>query len=157
MKLKTSKIEMDNKLSEIKLFYKPRRIMTTKISCSENAYNQALKFFDKNTIALQEQFIVLYLNRANMVLGAHQVFTGGITGTVADIRIILGVALKSMACGMIISHNHPSGVLTPSVADKELTSKIKQAGQVMDINLLDHIIVSPYEGSYYSFADEGIL
>lgn len=145
------------KLSEIKLFYRPRRIMTTKISCSEDAYIQAIKFFDKNTIALQEQFIVIYLNRANMVLGAHQVFTGGITGTVADIRIILGVALKSMACGMIISHNHPSGSLVPSNADRQLTDKIKEAGKLMDINLLDHIIVSPTEGSFYSFADEGLI
>lgn len=144
-------------LSEIKLFYRPKKIMTTKISCSADAYKQAFKFFDKNTIALQEQFIVLYLNRANMVLGAHQVSTGGITGTVADIRIILGVALKAGACGIILSHNHPSGNLNASTADKELTSRIKQAAQVMDINLLDHIIVSPYEGSYFSFADEGVL
>lgn len=66
------------KLSEIRLYYKPKKETRPKISCSEDAYKQALKFFDKNTIALQEQFIVLYLNRANMVLGAHQVSTGGI-------------------------------------------------------------------------------
>ena len=145
------------KLSEIRLYYKPKKETRPKISCSEDAYKQALKFFDKNTIALQEQFIVLYLNRANMVLGAHQVSTGGITGTVADIRIILGVALKAGACGIILSHNHPSGNLNASAADKELTSRIKQAAQVMDINLMDHIIISPYEGSYFSFADEGLM
>ncbi|MFN6334963.1 MAG: RadC family protein [Sphingobacteriales bacterium] len=145
------------KLSEIRLYYKPKKETRPKISCSEDAYKQALKFFDKNTIALQEQFIVLYLNRANMVLGAHQVSTGGITGTVADIRIILGVALKAGACGIILSHNHPSGNLNASAADKELTSRIKQAAQVMDINLMDHIIISPYEGSYFSFADEGLI
>lgn len=145
------------KLSEIRLYYKPKKETRPKISCSEDAYKQALKFFDKNTIALQEQIIVLYLNRANMVLGAHQVSTGGITGTVADIRIILGVALKAEACGIILSHNHPSGNLNASTADKELTSRIKHAAQVMDINLLDHIIISPYEGSYFSFADESLI
>jgi len=154
--LKEKVARRNSDIAEIRLYYKPKKETRPKISCSEDAYNQALKFFDRNTIALQEQFVVLYLNRANLVLGAHQLFTGGLTGTVADIRIILAVALKSMACGMIISHNHPSGVLTPSTADKELTSRLKQAGKVMDIDLLDHIIVSP-EGDYYSFADEGIL
>lgn len=150
-------MKSDHKLSEIKLYYKPRNASKPKISSAEDAYTQVLRFFDKNTIALQEQFVVLYLNRANLVLGAHQVFTGGLTGTVADVRIILGVALKSMACGMIISHNHPSGVLTPSATDKELTERIKQAGELMDIKLLDHIIVSPAEGSFFSFAQEGLL
>jgi DNA repair protein RadC len=150
-------MKSDHKLSEIKLYYKPRNASQPKISSAEDAYTQVLRFFDKNTIALQEQFVVLYLNRANLVLGAHQVFTGGLTGTVADVRIILGVALKSMACGMIISHNHPSGVLTPSATDKELTERIKQAGELMDIKLLDHIIVSPAEGSFFSFAQEGLL
>jgi DNA repair protein RadC len=91
-----------------------------------------------------------------MVIGAYHAFTGGITGTVADIRIIMAVALKAMACGMVISHNHPSGSLKPSSADKQLTDKIKEAGKLMDINLLDHIILSP-EGTFYSFADEGEL
>jgi DNA repair protein RadC len=116
-----------------------------------------LKFYDKNTIALQEQFIILYLNRANTVLGAHQLFTGGLTGTIADIRLIIGIALKSLACGIIISHNHPSGQLIPSEADKNLTSKVGKACEIMDIKLYDHIIVSPYEGEFYSFADEGDL
>jgi DNA repair protein RadC len=146
-----------NKLSEIKLYYKPRNLSKPKVTGSGDAYKHVFKLFDLNTIALQEQFVVLYLNRANMILGAHQVFTGGLTGTVADVRIILGVALKSMACGMIISHNHPSGVVTPSAIDKELTQRIQQSAQLMDIKLLDHIIVSPSEGTYFSFADEAML
>ena len=68
----------------------------------------------------------------------------------------MGVALKSMACGIIISHNHPSGNLLPSSADREITNKIKEAGKLMEITLLDHIILSP-EGTFYSFADEGDL
>jgi DNA repair protein RadC len=146
-----------DKLSEIKLYYKPKNSAKPKINCSADAYKQVLKFYDHNTIALQEQFIILYLNRANMVLGAHQLFTGGLTGTIADIRLIMGIALKSMACGIIISHNHPSGNLNPSEADRTLTDKVKKAGDLMDIKLYDHIIVSPYEGSYYSFADEGLF
>jgi len=147
----------EGKLSEIKLYYKPRIAAKPKINCSIDAYANALKFYDKNIIALQEQFIILYLNRANSVLGAHQLFTGGLTGTIADIRLIMGIALKSMACGIIISHNHPSGNLNPSEADRTLTEKVKKACDLMDIKLYDHIIVSPYEGAYYSFADEGLI
>ena len=145
------------KLSEIKLYYKPRKTVAPRITCSEDAYKQVIKFYDKNTIALQEQFIIIYLNRANTVLGAHKLFTGGLTGTVADIRLIMGIALKSLACGIIISHNHPSGQLTPSEADRTLTSKVANTCEIMDIKLYDHIIVSPSEGSFYSFADEGEL
>ena len=145
------------KLSEIKLYYKPRKTVAPRITCSSDAYKQVLKFYDKNTIALQEQFIIIYLNRANTVLGAHQLFTGGLTGTIADIRLIMGIALKSMACGIIISHNHPSGNLNPSEADRTLTDKVKKACDLMDIKLYDHIIVSPYEASFYSFADEGLI
>ncbi len=145
------------KLSEIKLYYKPRKTITPRITCSQDANKQVLKFYDKNTIALQEQFIFIYLNGANTVLGAHQLFTGGLTGTIADIRLIMGIALKSLACGIIISHNHPSGQLIPSEADKTLTSKVCKACEIMDIKLYDHIIVSPYEGIFFSFADEGLI
>jgi DNA repair protein RadC len=145
------------KLSEIKLYYKPRKTIAPRITCSGDAYKQVLKFYDHKIIALQEQFIILYLNRANLVLGAHQLFTGGLTGTIADIRLIMGIALKSMACGIIISHNHPSGNLNPSEAYRTLTDKVKKACDIMDIKLYDHIIVSPYEGTFYSFADEGLI
>jgi DNA repair protein RadC len=154
--LKSSAFE-EGKLHEIKLYYKPRISAKSKINCSSDAYASALKFYDQNTIALQEQFIILYLNRANTVLGAHQLFTGGLTGTIADIRLIMGIALKSLACGIIISHNHPSGNLIPSEADRTLTDKVKKACDIMDIKLYDHIIVSPHEGSYFSFADEGLI
>ncbi len=146
-----------SKLSEIKLYYKPKKQIAFTVKSSDDAYRQLLRFYNKNTWALQEQFIIIYLNRANTVLGAHQLFTGGLTGTIADIRLIMGIALKSLACGIIISHNHPSGQLIPSEADKTLTSKVGKACEIMDIKLYDHIIVSPYEGSYYSFADEGLI
>jgi DNA repair protein RadC len=144
-------------MAEINVSYFPLNKSTSPVVSSNSAYEQVLDFFPKDTIALQEHFVVLYLNRANVPLGGFLCSSGGITGTVADIRIIMAVALKSLACAMIIAHNHPSGNLKPSMADIDLTKKIQSACKFMDINLVDHIIVSPSEGTYYSFADEGEL
>lgn len=102
-----------------------------------------------------EVFAVLFLNRANKINHFEIVSTGGITGTVADPRMILKKALEEDAVSIILCHNHPSGSLKPSRADEELTQKIKEAAKYFDIKVLDHIIVS--EDGYYSFADEGIL
>lgn len=148
--------QVSSRLSEITLYYKPLRTSRKIITCSGDAYEQVLHFYDKDTIALQEQFIVLYLNRSNCVLGGYQCSKGTMTGTIVDVRLVLGVALKSSSCNIIISHNHPSGNLKPSSSDRELTTKLKEAGKLMDINILDHIIVSP-DGQYMSFADEGMI
>lgn len=102
-----------------------------------------------------EVFIAVFLNRANRINHYEIISEGGITGTVADPRIILRKALEEDAVSIILCHNHPSGNLLPSRADEELTHKIKEASKYFDIKLLDHIIVS--EDGYYSFADEGIL
>lgn len=102
-----------------------------------------------------EIFAVLFLNRANKVNQFEIVSQGGITGTIADPRIILKKALEYSAVSLILCHNHPSGSLKPSRADEEITYKIKQAARFLDIVVLDHIIVS--ESGYYSFADEGLL
>jgi DNA repair protein RadC len=102
-----------------------------------------------------EVFGVLYLNRANKVNHFEIISEGGITGTVADPRIILRKALESDAVNLILCHNHPSGSLRPSRADEMLTEKIREAASYLDIKVLDHIIVS--EDGYYSFADEGLL
>ena len=103
----------------------------------------------------REVFAVLYLNRANKINHFEIVSEGGITGTVADPRVILKKALEQDAVSIILCHNHPSGSLKPSRADEELTKKIKEAALFLDIKVLDHIIVS--EDGYYSFADEGVL
>ncbi len=103
----------------------------------------------------REVFAVLFLNRANKINHFEIISEGGITGTVADPRIILRKALEEDAVNIILCHNHPSGSLKPSRADEELTSKIKDAARLFDIKVLDHIIVS--DNGYYSFADEGIL
>src|SRR6185295_1764510 len=102
-----------------------------------------------------EVFAVVFLNRANKIKHYEIISEGGITGTVADPRIILKKALENDAVSIILCHNHPSGSLKPSRADEELTTKIKEAAKYFDIRVLDHIIVS--ENGYYSFAGEGIL
>ncbi len=100
--------------------------------------------------------MAMYLNRSNRVIGVYHMSTGGITGTVVDIRLLLSVALKTAATGIILAHNHPSGNLKPSEADKELTNKIKKASEYMDIKLLDHLIIAQ-EGKYFSFNEDGLL
>jgi len=102
-----------------------------------------------------EVFAVMYLNRANKINHFEIVSEGGITGTVADPRIILKKALEEDAVSIILCHNHPSGSLKPSRADEDLTHKIKEAAKYFDIRVLDHMIVS--DGGYFSFADEGLL
>lgn len=102
-----------------------------------------------------ENFCVLLLNRANKVLKAVKISDGGITGTVVDPRKVFKIALDNNATSIILGHNHPSGQLTPSDADIQLTKKMKQAGEMLDLPVLDHIIVG--DGNYYSFADEGIM
>lgn len=102
-----------------------------------------------------ESFWVILLNRANRVVRQYQVSKGGIAGTVADPKLIFKNALDALASGIIVAHNHPSGNLNPSQADIDLTQKLKDAGKLLDIQLLDHLIISGQR--YFSFADEGIL
>ena len=103
----------------------------------------------------QEVFVVVFLNRGNKVMHHQIISEGGLTGTIADPRVILKKALEHNATSLILCHNHPSGNLRPSKADEVLTQKIKQAATLLDIQLMDHIIVSS-EG-YFSFADEGMM
>lgn len=102
-----------------------------------------------------EAFWVVLLNRANRVIKKHQVSQGGVAGTVADPKIIFKVAIEELASGIILAHNHPSGNLSASQADIDLTKKLKESGKLLDIQVLDHIIVG--DKSYFSFADEGLL
>jgi DNA repair protein RadC len=102
-----------------------------------------------------EVFVVLFLNRANRINHHEIISSGGMSGTVADPRVILRRALEEKAVSLILCHNHPSGNLRPSMADRELTTKIREAARFFDIAVLDHIIVS--QDGYFSFADEGML
>lgn len=149
-------IDSKNQVAEIQVSYRPTAVNKQTVTDSHDAFTILREFFSPDTIALQEQVYALYLNNANQVLGVYGASLGGITGTVCDIRLILSVALRVAATGVIICHNHPSGTLKPSRQDEELTRKLREAAKFMDIKLLDHLILSP-DGSYYSFADEGLL
>ena len=104
---------------------------------------------------LHEEFWILFLNRSNKVINKMKLSQGGISGTVTDVRIVMKKAIEYLASGIIVCHNHPSGNLNPSESDSKITQKIKEAGNLMDIQLLDHLIIS--DKDYYSFADNGLL
>jgi DNA repair protein RadC len=124
----------------------------TKISSSQSVFELMQPLIGELT---HEEFWVLYLNNSNKVLGKLQLSKGGITGTVVDVRLAFKPALECNATGIILCHNHPSGTLTASDADRQITRKLKLAGENLDIKVLDHLIIT--EKNYFSFADEGIL
>jgi DNA repair protein RadC len=144
-------------VSEISLRYEQRVKLedSPTIHTSRDAWQV---FYDHWTddLELLECFNVLFLNRANKVKGMFQASRGGVAGTVVDAKIIYGAAVKAMASSIIVAHNHPSGNLRPSHADEVLTTKLKNAGKALDIQFLDHLILTP-DGRYTSFADEGKL
>lgn len=144
-------------VAEISLSYssKCKASERPKVTSSRDIYQILSKNWDPNKIDLLEQFKVVLLSRANKVLGIVDISTGGITGCIADPKLIFGAALKACASSIILSHNHPSGNLRPSQADIALTQKMKAGGELLDIAVLDHIIMTS-EG-YCSFADEGLL
>jgi len=124
-----------------------------KVSTSEEAYNVLKKIYP--SLEHREYFYMLCLNRNNKVLGYSLISMGGLTGTVVDVRIIFQTALKASANSIILSHNHPSGNTMPSQADKDINKKIKEAGLLLDIPVLDHLILTPE--TFLSFADEGLM
>jgi len=123
-----------------------------KVTSSADAY-QAIRPYLLDLS--HEQFWILLLNRANEIIRPVQVSVGGVAGTVADPKIIFKSAIEYLASAIILVHNHPSGNLTPSQADKDLTRKVKEAGRLLDVPVLDHLIFG--DNGYYSFADEGIF
>ncbi len=123
-----------------------------KITCSEDAYRIMRPYLLDQVV---EQFWIILLNRANMVIRPELISEGGVSGTVADPKVIYKRALDKLASSIILVHNHPSGNLTPSQADLQLTRKLKEAGKSLDLPVLDHLIFTDH--AYYSFADEGVL
>ncbi|MBP7077526.1 MAG: JAB domain-containing protein [Bacteroidales bacterium] len=140
----------------VRIVYSKKQISGDRksITSSKDAYDILTDIWSKQ-IDTREEMIVLLLDRSNSVLGYHVLSMGGITGTVADLRLLFSVALNSLATSVIMSHNHPSGNLNPSKQDQDLTKKVQDAGKLMDIQLLDHVIIT--NSSYYSFADEGLI
>jgi DNA repair protein RadC len=124
----------------------------TKISSSKNVFELLQPSMGELP---HEEFWIVFLNNSNVVLHAGQLSKGGITGTLVDVRLVLKQALELGAVGLILAHNHPSGTLKPSEADRQITKKLKTAAGALDIKVLDHIIITQKE--YFSFADENIL
>ncbi len=143
-------------ISEITISYrnKVKPSERRKISCSRDIYSLLCDIWT-DRIEYVEEFYAVLLNRGNMVLGFTKISSGGVSGTVADPKVIFQAALKANASSIIIAHNHPSGNEKPSESDIRLTKKIKSAGKFLDLPLLDHIIVTTEK--YFSFADEGLL
>ncbi len=143
-------------IGEIELSYR-KKIKTPfqKITNSQTANECIRKVFPVTQINYREHFYVVYLNNSNEILGYQLISVGGITATMVDIRIVFQGALLAHATAIILCHNHPSGSVKVSRPDKELTEKIQAAGELLDIKILDHIIIT--ENNYYSFADDGNL
>lgn len=149
---------MKNEVNEIKISYceKLTTLDSEPVNSSDRVAKLLFETWDKDTIGLHETFKVLLLNNANKVKGSFQASTGGLTGTLVDLRILFAVVLKTLSVGIILAHNHPSGIKKASGADIALTKKIKKAADLFDIRVLDHLIILP-NGAYFSFSDNGML
>jgi DNA repair protein RadC len=144
-------------VAEVQLIYKSKvkASLRPTITKSADAYAVLKSNWNLETIDFLEHFKVMLLNRTNRVLGIIEISSGGMAGTIADPKVIFMAAIKSAATSIVLAHNHPSGNLRPSQADINLTRKLKSGGELLDIAVVDHLIISS-EG-YYSFADEGLL
>lgn len=136
--------------------YELKKVQTNfpkeKITSSEKA-SVFIKQFYSDDIEIFESCFILLLNNANQTIGYAKISQGGITGTVVDVRLIAKYAVESLCTGVILAHNHPSGRLNPSQADINITEKTKKALALLDINLIDHLILT--SDSYYSLSDNG--
>lgn len=148
-------IEKSLCLAEVETSYKTKVKPSDrpKIGGSLDCYNILKDVFDPNKIEHIEEFIILCLNRNNKLLGWAKISTGGVSGTVTDPKVIFQIALNANASGIILSHNHPSGNLKASNEDIQITKRLKEAGKLLDIQVLDHIIIT--QESYVSLADQG--
>lgn len=144
-------------IAEVCLSYKSKVKASERkqVKCSKDAFDLFLESWNPDSIEHVEEFKILLMNRSNHVLGILPVSKGGISGTVTDLRLIFQAAIKANASGIIAGHNHPSSGLIPSESDRKITQKIKEAGIILDVALLDHLILT-LEG-YHSFADCGDL
>jgi len=145
-------------ISEVRLVYKTKIKASDRldVKSSKDAFDIFLENWNKDSIEHIEEFQLMLLTRSNKVLGIASISKGGISATLTDVRIILQYAIKANASGMIVCHNHPSGNLNPSESDTKITLKIKEAANLLDLSLLDHLIIT-MDGEYYSFADNGII
>lgn len=144
-------------VAEVELVYKAKVKAKDrpKITSSEDAYALIKMQWHDGKLDLVEESKVLFLDRGNKVIAYLALSTGGITSNIVDPRLVYAAALKVHACGIILAHNHPSGNKTPSASDKEITTTLKRAGELLAIRFLDHLIIT--RDGYFSFADEGLV
>ena len=142
-------------VSEIQVTYHPFKVSQTKLTMSTDVIDIIRTIWDNRIIEMQEEVKILFVNSSNTVIGFYSLSKGGITSSLVDIRLILSVALKCLATGLILVHNHPGGNLNPSSADLAIVKKLNAACKLLDIALLDSIIIT--KESYTSFNDEGLL
>ncbi|RZK38705.1 MAG: DNA repair protein [Pedobacter sp.] len=142
---------------EIALTYRPHFNASElpKITSAEDAYKIFLNHWDMGRIQLLEEFRVLLLSRSNKALGVALISSGGVSGTVVDPKVVFAIALKAKASSIILAHNHPSGNINTSLVDKQITKKLKQGGEMLDIQVCDHIIVT--NDGFYSYSDDGLM
>jgi len=143
------------KLPELKIKVKATKGDEFYIKNSDDVVKVLRSIFNADTIQWTEEFIAVCLNRAHKVIGYYKVGSGGFSGVVCDPKVIMTMALQTSASSIIVAHNHPSGNLKPSENDRKMTDKINGACKLLDINLLDHIILTT--DGHYSFAEEGQL
>ena len=145
----------NTQVSEIQVSYSPNLLVDMSIKNSKKSFELMLNEWELETLQMQEEVKIILLNRSNKVLGIYSLAKGGLTSCIVDVRIILSIALKTLATGIILVHNHPSGNLKPSKADLDITKKLKNSCDLLDISLLDHLIIT--KDNYFSFADEGLI
>ena len=148
-------MKQKSQVSEIQVSYTPNLLVDMSIKNSKKSFELMLNEWEQDKLQMQEEAKILLLNRNNNVLGIYSLAKGGLTSCVVDVRIILSIALKTLATGIILVHNHPSGNLKPSQADLDITKKLKQSCDLLDITFLDHLIIT--KDNYFSFADEGLI
>ena len=142
-------------VAEIKVSYSTNRADKIKLTNCIETYQFILSQWNLDIIEFQEECKIILVNRSNFVLGIYELSKGGISGTVVDIRIILSVALKCNASGIILVHNHPSGNMTASEADKKTTRKLYNACELLEIVLIDHFIIC--RNNFLSFKQDGLI
>ena len=146
-----------NNLAEVKVTYSHKVPASERraVRCSRDAFQVAQVIIPMDQVEHHEFFSIILLSRSNKVLGYNRISEGGISGTIVDVRLIFQVALKTNASAIILVHNHPSGNLSPSEPDKKITRDIKEAGKLLKIDILDHIILA--SDNFYSMADNNLL
>lgn len=147
-----------SEVPQVKLSYssKVKAADRVQVNSSKIAYEVLKESWDESTIELFESMKIIFLNRGNRILGIMNHSSGGSAGCIVDVKLIFQAALLSSAHAIILAHSHPSGTLKPSNEDLKITQKVKNAGILFEISVLDHLILSPYDG-YFSLADDGLI